>query len=73
MTKFAIRYPGGTLVVIWMALIVTMWMMPDLRPDPIGVLPKSCLDATCVSSFLPRGRPVYLIIFEACEAPLGHR
>ena len=41
MTKFAIRYPGGTLVVIWMALIVTMWMMPDLRPDPIGVLPKS--------------------------------
>ena len=28
MAKFAIRYPGGTLVVIWMALIVAVWMMP---------------------------------------------
>ena len=29
MAKFAIRYLGGTLVVIWMALIVAVWMMPD--------------------------------------------
>ena len=29
MTKFTIRYPVKTFVVIWMALIVTMWMMPD--------------------------------------------
>ena len=29
MNKFAIRQPGGTLVLKRMVLIVTMWMMPD--------------------------------------------
>ena len=32
MTKFAIRYPGGTLVVIWMALIVTDASLAAARP-----------------------------------------
>ena len=40
MTKFAIRYPGGTLVVIWMALIVTGVKpahLSNLAPTGLGM------------------------------------